>query len=401
MLFTCVNNGLFTFVNMKQLQPIHLDLIEKYPEFKNEKLEGRYITFEYIEPFLQGLGATFILEKIGESVNGVPIHSLAFGAGNLKILAWSQMHGNESTTTKAIFDVFNALLKFPKHPFVLQLKEKISFKVIPMLNPDGAKAYTRVNANHVDLNRDAYNLQEKESMILREEFNKFNPDFCFNLHDQRTIFSAGRDPFPATMSFLTPAMDQNREVLPSRIASMKVIAAIAEDLRRYIPNQIGRYDDAYNINCTGDTFQSLEVPTILFEAGHYKDDYNREKSREFVAAAIFSGLNIIASNNWQERKIQEYFNIPENQKMFYDIILRQACVKGEIVDVAIQFKEQLIQGKLTFMPVVEKIESSLPYFGHKEVNCNEKEVKTENKEELHENVVVKKVLLKNEVLIII
>ena len=39
--------------------------------------------------------------------------------------------------------------------------------IIPILNPDGAKAYTRLNANEVDLNRDAQDLSQPESKVLR------------------------------------------------------------------------------------------------------------------------------------------------------------------------------------------------------------------------------------------
>ncbi len=386
---------------MKQKQPVHLDLVEKYDQFKNEEIRGRYLTYAHIEKFLKDVGDDCDLKKIGESVQGAPIHSLNFGSGELKILAWSQMHGNESTTTKAILDIFSALKKFPDHPFVQQIKEKISFRVIPMLNPDGAKAYTRLNANKVDLNRDAFELQEKESKVLRQEFDHFDPDFCFNLHDQRTIFSAGSKPFPATLSFLTPAMNQDREILPSRTISMKVIASITNDLKKFVPNQIGRYDDAYNINCTGDTFQTRGVPTILFEAGHYNNDYNRETTRKYVVAAILSGLNAIATKTWESFTVEDYFKIPENQKLFYDVILRNARVKGKIVDIAIQFKEQLVDEKINFLPTVEKIEPSIIFYAHKEVNCNGDEVKKINEEELHENDIVNKIFLKSEVLIII
>ena len=55
-----------------------------------------------------------------------------------------------------------------------------------MLNPDGADAYTRVNANLVDLNRDAQNLSQPESKILRNAFNKIKPDFI--LHYASEIF---------------------------------------------------------------------------------------------------------------------------------------------------------------------------------------------------------------------
>jgi hypothetical protein len=48
--------------------------------------------------------------------------------------------------------------------------------------------YTRLNANEVDLNRDSQNLTQPESKVLREIFDLFQPHYCFNLHDQRTIF---------------------------------------------------------------------------------------------------------------------------------------------------------------------------------------------------------------------
>jgi hypothetical protein len=54
-----------------------------------------------------------------------------------------------------------------------------------MLNPDGAALY-RENANKVDLNRDSKHLQSRVS--LRAVF-EFKPDYCFNLHDQRTILA--------------------------------------------------------------------------------------------------------------------------------------------------------------------------------------------------------------------
>lgn len=58
-----------------------------------------------------------------------------------------------------------------------------------MLNPDGAEAYTRVNGNNIDLNRDAVARKAKESKLLRTALEAFKPQFCFNLHDQRTIFN--------------------------------------------------------------------------------------------------------------------------------------------------------------------------------------------------------------------
>src|SRR5690606_25096737 len=112
----------------------------------------------------------------------------------------------ESTTTKAVFDLLN-LFAYSKEDDVKAILENCTIGIIPMLNPDGARMYTRLNANHIDLNRDAQNLTQPESKILKACFDDFKPDFCFNLHGQRTIFSAGFTNKPATVSFLAPAQD--------------------------------------------------------------------------------------------------------------------------------------------------------------------------------------------------
>src|SRR5690606_11329878 len=138
-----------------------------------------------------------------------------------KVLMWSQMHGNESTTTKALFDVLNYIRT--DDSFGSYISQNFTLYIVPMLNPDGAEAYTRVNANAIDLNRDAQNLSQPESVILNEVFRTFKPDFCFNLHDQRTIFSAGKTALPATVSFLTPAEDKDCRITPQRKRSMEII----------------------------------------------------------------------------------------------------------------------------------------------------------------------------------
>jgi hypothetical protein len=72
---------------------------------KELQLEGRYIHLETILPILDKHKKNNRIEVIGSSVLNQPIHSYEFGNGPIKILMWSQMHGNESTTTKALFDL--------------------------------------------------------------------------------------------------------------------------------------------------------------------------------------------------------------------------------------------------------------------------------------------------------
>lgn len=241
-----------------------MNLEQLFDQNKEKTIEGRYITLENIEPLLSRESLKKDVTIIGESVLGKPIYSYQKGIGKTKIYLWSQMHGNESTTTKALFDFINLLNN--GSDLANELLESFTFYCIPMLNPDGAKLYTRANANNIDLNRDSQDLTQPESKILRAVFEEFKPDYCFNLHDQRTIFGVADTGKPATLSFLAPSYNDEREVNESRLKAINLIAGINEVLQNYIPGQVGRFDDSFNINCIGDTFQFLGVPTILFEA---------------------------------------------------------------------------------------------------------------------------------------
>ena len=249
-----------------------------YKTHKEKSLFGRYIHTKNIELLLEYLPSIFKVDTIGKSVNDENIFSVTIGTGMKKVLMWSQMHGNESTTTKALFDIFNFLND--SNALSSTIINNCTLKIIPILNPDGALTYKRFNTNNIDLNRDAQDLSQPESIALRHCFDTFQPDFCFNLHGQRTIFSAGKTNNPATISFLSPAKDSSCSITKNRAIAMEIIGVMNVMLQKQIPNQIGVYDDAFNIDCVGDTFQSLNVPTILFEAGNYKNEYSREKTRE-------------------------------------------------------------------------------------------------------------------------
>ena len=339
-----------------------------YSLLKTPELFGRYITNSHIEKCLEKYPKSLI-SVIGYSVEERPIYSLKYGNGPIKILLWSQMHGNESTTTKALFDCFNLFQTNNEIP--KQILKACTVLVIPILNPDGAERYTRENANAVDLNRDAQDLSQPESRVLRDVYKSFRPDYCFNLHGQRTIFGAGSSGVSATLSFLSPSQNEQRSLTTNRKAAMAVISEINNLLQAEIPNGIGRYDDSFNLNCVGDTFQNFGVPTILYEAGHYPNDYNREEVRRLIFIAIIKALQVII-DGIDESKYENYFEIPENSKSFYDIIIRNAriCDKSaELTDIAIQYKEVLKAGKLEFIPFVEIISKLDEFYGHKEIDA--------------------------------
>jgi len=378
---------------------MHIEVLKNlFETHKESHLYHRYITNAHIEPLFKKLESKMTIEVIGASVLKKPIYGIRTGSGTKKILMWSQMHGNESTTTKALFDVLNTLSEGTD--ITEHVLSSCSLYIIPILNPDGAEAYTRVNAQNIDLNRDAQTLSQPESKILRQVFNTFKPDFCYNLHGQRTIFSAGKTNYPATVSFLAPAQDAQCTVTPNRKRAMELIAAMNATLQLVIPNQVGVYDDAFNLNCVGDTFQSYDVPTILFEAGHYPDDYARDKTRMYIYMALMQSLDYIALNRVEGVHYQSYFDIPENNKCFYDIIIRNVRLDldktNSYGDIGILYQEILKEGVIAFMPKVEKIGDLSSFFGHQEINANGSKVLNEENKPLEvgfENVVV---LINNE-----
>ena len=124
-----------------------------------KELKGRYINNAHLEPVLKKYFRQDY-QVIGFSEEKRPIYALKIGEGITKILMWSQMHGDESTTTKAVLDFANSFKSS------VNWMNQFELLIIPILNPDGAFNYTRVNANNVDLNRDAYNSSQLEMRAL-------------------------------------------------------------------------------------------------------------------------------------------------------------------------------------------------------------------------------------------
>ncbi|WP_130733729.1 M14 metallopeptidase family protein [Flavobacterium sp. J27] len=340
-------------------------------QYYESNLNGRYVTNSHIKPLLDKLSNHFEIQFVGLSVQKRDIYSVQFGNGPIKILAWSQMHGNESTTTKALFDFFNYLSS--NEDIAKKWSTTFTLLCIPILNPDGAEAYTRVNANQIDLNRDAFAITQPESKLLRSLYERFQPDYCFNLHDQRTIFGTEGFKKPATVSFLSPAFDETRSFNTIRDKAISIINSMNIDLQQYIPNQIGRFDDSFNINCVGDYFTFRQTPTILFEAGHFKEDYSRDIVRKFIFCSFWSALNAINENVIVDNNLENYLNISQNSKCFYDFLYKNVRIidnsQEKLINFAAQFTEILKNGKIHFEAKIVQIDNLDNYAGHYEFDA--------------------------------
>lgn len=331
-----------------------MDYKSIHTSYKLDSLQGRYVHLDHIQPILDAMSDQLSVTVVGTSVEDRPIYQCRIGHGKFKILAWSQMHGNESTTTKAVFDLLQFLVSDDER--AIQFRSFFTLTVLPVLNPDGALYYTRANANGVDLNRDFVQLSQPESQCLMHIYDTWKPDLCLNLHDQRTIFGVGSPVKPATVSFLAPSFDEERSINTNRQLAINIIAGLHKTLECFIPEQIGRFDDAYNRNCVGDAFQSLGTPTILFEAGHFPEDYQREHTRFYVFISLLEVLKLVYENDIVDNKTTYYLNIPQNKTVFYDIVYKNVKINYETsenyTNFAVQYKERIEAGAVVFDAII-------------------------------------------------
>lgn len=343
-------------------------LYQQNPNFPN-----RYISPEKLFSYLQTNLSEYI-HQAGTSYLGKPIYMLTIGNGGINVLAWSQMHGNESNATHAMLDLLNTLDKAPELKDDLFNKIKLDF--IFMLNPDGSEKWTRLNASDIDLNRDFHNEASKEIKVLKEAVSTKKYDYALNLHEQRTIFTTDGI-HPATLSFLAPSENVERTITENRKKCMAVIAGIYSHLKELIPDQIGRYSDEFYPASTGDNFIKAGMPTILFEGGHFTEDYTRKETRKYYTIALYYALKAMTELNSGTEGWEGYLEIPENKETHYDIIYRNVKLNTDhecVLDIAVQYRELKEEGidEISFIPFVMEVGDVKQRRGWKEIDCTNK-----------------------------
>jgi hypothetical protein len=320
-----------------------MELVKIYESVIEKRITSRLIQHSVLKELISNLSDDFKVEELGKSVLGREIYSVQIGRGKKNILLWSQMHGNEPTATGALFDIFNFFEKYKKDNLVSRLLRDFTFTFIPMLNPDGARAWTRVNALNIDLNRDAVVKQAVESKILWSVLDKFNPDYSFNLHDQRNIFNVGDENKTATISFLSASFDETREINNDRALTMSLIAYMNDEVQKMIPGCVGRYTDEFYPTATGDNLHKQGFKNILIESGTYKNDAERQITRKANFIALIRAFDVI-SIGFKSDRINDYKAIPNNGKKFYDVVVRnvEISINGNksIVDLGIMYNER-------------------------------------------------------------
>jgi Zinc carboxypeptidase len=268
----------------------------------------------------------FAMEKAGESIEGRSINYVRVGTGPFAVLLWSQMHGDESTATSALFDVLDHLRRRRTDPVVARILARLTLHVVPMLNPDGAERFERRNAQSIDINRDALRLQTPEGKVLKALRDRLQPRIGFNLHNQSWRTSVGRPPQPASISLLSVAFDEPRTENAGRRLTKQICAVIRDALEPLAPGQIGRYDDEFEVRAFGDNITLWGTPVVLIETGPWPGPEPDAALVRLNFVAIVSALDALATGAVDRADPARYDALPMNESKMLSVIVRNATV---------------------------------------------------------------------------
>jgi len=265
----------------------------------------------------------------GTSVQQRDIYHVTAGHGAIQIMLWSQMHGDEPTGTHAFFDLFNFFTATGKDGDLRSaILNNCTLHFIPMVNPDGAAVHNRRNAQGIDINRDFLAQQSPEGRILTQLYQEIKPDFCFNMHDQETLWSVSGTNQPASISLLAPPADEMASLAPNRTKAMQVVAGIHRFLQDKLKGSIGRWSEEYEPRAFGDNFQKLGSATILIEGGGYDRDFERQHVRKLTFELMLHALKQIATGQYEQEQLSDYYSIPFNNKQIFHLLIKNCKIKA-------------------------------------------------------------------------
>lgn len=361
-------------MNIARLEQIAAE----YSLYKEPGLNLTRVTLSDILPKIEALERknNITVMQAGVSIEGRKIFRIKIGSGAVKILLWSQMHGDESTATKSIFDLINYFTaKDGNAVLAKELMDKLEIHFIPMLNPDGAEKFTRENSLNVDLNRDAAALQCPEAQLLKEIENELKPEFCFNLHDQERYYSVARTNLTPALSFLAPPIDYDDTVNDARKKAMQLIVFLKSILDKHIPGRIAKYSDDHEPRSFGDNFNHRGSSTVLIESGFLPGDTNKERIREYNFIALLSAFNAIATDSYTQADTDKYFDIPENERRVFDLMIKGASLRrgGEdyLVDLGINRVDSFDPDLQVFYSkgIIKEVGDLSTFTAHEIIDC--------------------------------
>ncbi|MEP6591908.1 MAG: M14 family zinc carboxypeptidase [Gemmatimonadota bacterium] len=315
---------------------------------------GHTAWWEAVAPSLTSPALT--TTPIGRSLLGRELRAVTFGHGATRVLLWSQMHGDESTATMALADLFAWLADPAPDALRDRLARELTITMVPMLNPDGAERFQRENAAGIDINRDARRLATPEARALKTLRDSLKPSFGFNLHDQGARTRAGLHGPQAAIALLAPAIDATGRYDAVRNTARRVAASIAAALADSIPGRVAKYDEGFNPRAFGDLMQTWGTSTVLIESGALPNDPDKQRLRLMNGAALLVALDVIASTRAAVGASAAYDDLPPNSGGAVDLLVRggMLVLPGQApfrADLALNYDDLLLKTNLRLREV--------------------------------------------------
>ena len=355
-------------------------LKQAYDKYQEKSISVRRFKHADVIHLVKDRKGDFEVTEIGKSVEGKEIYEMTIGKGETKVMLWSQMHGNESTATMALFDLFNFFEGENDGLEELRNKllDKLTIRFIPIVNPDGMDQWIRRNALDIDLNRDAAKVASPEAVILKNARDTFSPAFGFNLHDQQTYYTAGEVATPATISVLAPAYNFETEINDVRKKAMQVIVGMNRMMEAIAPGHVGKYDDAFEPRAFGDNFQKWGTSTILIESGGYPNDPEKQYIRKLNFMIMLHAMEEIADQSFINYPLDEYDAIPENATRLMDVMIRNIQMKKDSltykIDLGIRRKETDANGSFYVSGGIDDLGDLSIFYGYEELDAGGMEI---------------------------
>lgn len=126
--------------------------------------------------------------SVGRSVQGREIPMVTVAGSGVRLEDTRRMfiicrqHGDEPATTEAMLKLITDLV-FSESEQDTDLLDKVSFFVVPMVNPDGAERNQRRNAKGADLNRDWLARSQPEIRAVSAAIDSVDPEVIVDAHE--------------------------------------------------------------------------------------------------------------------------------------------------------------------------------------------------------------------------
>jgi hypothetical protein len=360
-----------------------------YESFRENRLNKRRFSAELWQELIAEWSSHFAIRELGKTEEGRPIHEVKWGEGPIQVIAWSQMHGDEATATMALADIFRLLSL--SEGFASELKQKlhqkITLRIIPRLNADGAERWQRETALGIDMNRDATKQNSVEAQILSAWADEIKPSFAFNLHDQNRLYSVGNSPEQTHIAFLATTGDDEGTWTPSRLRAGQICNRMLSQIQPIIPGKIAKWTDEYESRAFGDTFSSRGYGLVLLESGGAGWDLEKHSLRKLNACLLIDAFCAIADESYASESIANYEALPTNERSIVDIKITDAPLSSNVrADVLFNLVETpMTDGNIHYSWVVENIGDMSPFYGLTEIDGKDLHLSPDSSIALGEN----------------